>query len=343
MISNIYQAIARQEDGEHKRLFTTIDEECPCEKLLLLGDDTVAYEGEGFLTSKLLELKDIKQSGLVEIYGRQVFVECIGSPKSLVICGGGHVSIPIVKMGKMLGFEVSVLEDRPLFANNARSAGADRVICESFTKGLEQIEGNPNTYFVVVTRGHRWDAECLRAILKKPYAYVGMMGSRKRVGLLKDRLALEGTDRGALDAVHTPIGLSIGAETPEEIAVSIMAEIIQVKNQTKKEVGYGKEMMEYLSGETETQGDMILTTIISKHGSAPRETGTKMLVLGDGRTIGTIGGGCMESRVIKESLHLLRNEKGKSKILYVDMTGQEAEEEGMVCGGCAQVFLEYIR
>lgn len=88
----------------------------------------------------------------------------------LVICGGGHVSIPMITIGKILGFYVSVLEDRPLFANHARRAGADQVICDTFYEALQQIEGSADTYFVVVTRGHRYDTECLRSILKKENA-----------------------------------------------------------------------------------------------------------------------------------------------------------------------------
>ena len=105
------------------------------------------------------------------------------------------------KIGKMLGFHVTVLEDRPLFANHARSAGADIVICDNFESGLEQISGDKNTYYVLVTRGHRYDQECLRIICEKPYAYIGMIGSRKRVKTVIEQLEQEGTDPEVLKEV----------------------------------------------------------------------------------------------------------------------------------------------
>ena len=190
-----------------------------------------------------------------------------------------------------------------------------------------------------MTRGHCYDRACLEQILHKPYAYVGMMASRGRSALLKNQMEEEGFDRAALDGIHTPVGLSIHAETPEEIAVSIVAELIQTKNQTKKTAGYDPLLMEYLTGAKEPDQPKILATIIARRGSAPRSIGTKMLVLGDGRIIGTIGG-CMESEVQHQCLRLLREENEKSRIVCADMTVSQAEDEGMVCGGTIDVFLE---
>ena len=235
---------------------------------------------------------------------------------------------------------MTVLEDRPYFADRAREAGADLVLCDAFEKSLQGIAGTPDTYFLVVTRGHRFDRACLEQILKKPYAYVGMMASRGRSALLKKQMAGDGFDRKALDEMYTPVGLSIHAETPEEIAVSIVAELIQIKNQTKKTAGYDSLLMEYLTGVKEPGQPKVLATIIARRGSAPRSIGTKMLVLGDGRIIGTIGGGCMESEVQHQCLRLLREENEKSRIVCADMTVSQAEDEGMVCGGTIDVFLE---
>ena len=178
----------------------------------------------------------------------RVFRERIGRTPKLIICGAGHVSMPIIRIGKILGFAVTVIEDRPKFADNARAAGADQVFCVPFREGLADIPGDSDSWFVIVTRGHRYDTECLEAILQKRYAYVGMMGSRRRVTIVKNQLEEKGVSREVLDAVHTPIGLKIGAETPEEIAVSVMAEIIQVKNARSDEgggkaCGYSDEML----------------------------------------------------------------------------------------------------
>ena len=277
----------------------------------------------------------------------RVFRERVGRSPKLIICGGGHVSIPVIKMGKMLGFVVTVLEDRPKFADNARAAGADTVICEPFSIELSKIRGDSDTWFVIVTRGHRYDTECLEEILKKQYAYVGMMGSRRRVAIVKDQLEERGIDRAELERVYTPIGLKIGAQTPEEIAVSIMAEVIQVKNSRQRTGGYSKELLNalFVPDEGDGAGDTqkkVLATIISRKGSAPRDVGTKMLIREDGTTVDTIGGGCVESEIIQKALLMIRTGKERYQICRVDMTLEAAEDEGMVCGGVVEVMLEYI-
>ena len=190
----------------------------------------------------------------------------------------------------MLGFEVTVLEDRPKFADHVRKAGADNVICAPFKEGLAKIGGDSDTWFVIVTRGHRYDAECLEIIVEKQNAYIGMMGSKRRVAIVKDQLEKKGIDREDLERVHTPIGLKIKAETPEEIAVSIMAEIIEVKNSREKAGGYSK----------------------------------------------------VESEVMQKALLMMRKGEPVFQLCKVDMTADDAEEEGMVCGGVVEVMLEMI-
>lgn len=282
----------------------------------------------------------------------RVFRERIGRTPKLIICGAGHVSMPIIRMGKMLCFDVTVIEDRPKFADNARTAGADQVYCVPFREGLAEIAGDSDSWFVIVTRGHRYDSECLEAILQKRYAYVGMMGSRRRVTIVKDQLEEKGISREVLDNVHTPIGLQIGAETPEEIAVSVMAEIIQVKNDQSKENGgkaggYTDEMLSCILDTESSRKNIrdqkkVLATIISRKGSAPRSVGTKMLVLEDGTTIDTIGGGCIEGEIIQKALVMMRMNTPDFQVRTVDMTAGQAENEGMVCGGIVEVMLERI-
>ena len=167
-----------------------------------------------------------------------------------------------------------------------------------FADGLSKTRGDSDSWFIIVTRGHRYDTECLEAILQKPYAYVGMMGSRRRVAIVKDQLEAKGVCREALDGVHTPIGLKIGAETPgvhtpiglkigaetpEEIAVSVMAEIIQVKNAGSGKGGYSPELLDAVLDPDDSR-KKVLATIISRKGSAPRSVGTKMLIRADGTT-----------------------------------------------------------
>lgn len=296
--------------------------------------------GEEFLAKRIRWLLQTEKNGVIDVDGERVFCEWIAGEQLLVICGAGHVSIPIIELGKRLGFRVVVLEDRPKFADEARRAGADEVLCENFEQGMQRIAGSPGTYFVIVTRGHRYDTECLRAALKKPHAYIGMMGSSRRVGIVKEQLRDEGMPEELLEHIFAPIGLPIGAETPEEIAVAIIAEIIEVKNRRKKGGEYEKELLACLAGRSDEK--KVLSTIVSHKGSAPRKAGTKMLVLEDGRTLGTIGGGCMESEVIRESLRMLRPGGPFYQLIQVDMTGRQAEDEGMVCGGTIEVYMEQI-
>lgn len=264
-----------------------------------------------------------------------VFMERLGGSPGLFVFGAGHVSMPIIKIGKMLRFSVTVLEDRPKFADQARRAGADRVICEPFSQGLAQAELGPDTYAVIVTRGHRYDEDCLYGILSRERelgtacAYVGMMGSRRRTAMVRERMR--------------ELGIS-----EEEIAVSIFAQIIQIKNEKEQTEGYPEELLEAIQESYDSGHDRngsgrraVLATIISRQGSAPRGVGTKMLIREDGTALGTIGGGCAESRVMQKALQMLRlPESPRFLVTGVDMTAQEAEEEGMVCGGRIQVMLE---
>lgn len=337
----LYKIINENLQQKSNLLATVLEGEAAGTRYFWADGELLGYTGTGEVNEELkTQITETPQSGIYEIEGQKFFIEHLKRQAHLVICGGGHVSQQVIELAGKVGFHVTVLEDRPYFADRAREAGADLVLCDAFEKSLQGIAGTPDTYFLVVTRGHRFDRACLEQILKKPYAYVGMMASRGRSALLKKQMAEDGFDRKALDEMHTPVGLSIHAETPEEIAVFIVAELIQIKNQTKKTAGYDSLLMEYLTGVKEPGQPKVLATIIARRGSAPRSIGTKMLVLGDGRIIGTIGGGCMESEVQHQCLRLLREENEKSRIVCADMTVSQAEDEGMVCGGTIDVFLE---
>lgn len=280
--------------------------------------------------------KSVEKTCNKEYEGGRLFCEVLSGSPHLVVCGGGHVGVAIVRLAKLLSIPVTVIEDRPLYANHAREAQADHVICDSFEHGLEQVEGGPDTYFVIVTRGHRYDKDCLEIILKKTYAYLGMMGSRSRIRLLKKVMKEEGYSAERLDTMHAPIGLSIASETPEEIAVSILGEIIEVKNSKRGGGGFSDEILESM----ERPGKKVLATIVMRKGSAPRQIGTKMLILEDGSTVGTVGGGCAEADMMQSALRMLRSGDTQPQVIRVNMTNQDAEDEGMVCGGIQDLFLE---
>lgn len=342
-MANFYEALAQADPNAGNVVMTVVEGGHFSDKCLLSAGRIIAESGV-FFSDHLTQARAVQKSGMAEIGGERVFCEVLGHEKKFVICGGGHISMPLIRMARMLSCPVTVLEDRPAFADNARAAGATTVICDTFERGLAQVEGDADTFFIIVTRGHRHDRVCLNAISRKRHAYIGMIGSRRRVSLVKQSLIEEdGCDPDVISGVHTPIGLKIGAETPEEIAIAIMAEIIQVKSESGRNSTFPRELIRAICSENAAQGPKALATIVSRKGSAPRDVGTKMLILQDGRCIGTIGGGCVEADVIRSARMMLDGQDLAAQLLHVDMTGDAAEDEGMVCGGVIDVMVEIIR
>ena len=169
----------------------------------------------------------------------QVLVQLFESPARLVIVGGGHIGYALAMIGAQTGFEVAVLDDREDFANEERFAMADDVFAGDLGEGLDAMTFDAATYIVLVSRGHQQDEQALRHAVGRGAAYVGMIGSRRRTRTVLEQLLSVGFEREALEAVHTPIGIDIGAETPEEIAVSILAEIVM-----ERRGGSGERMVE---------------------------------------------------------------------------------------------------
>ncbi|AOQ24973.1 putative xanthine dehydrogenase subunit A [Moorella thermoacetica] len=187
-------------------------------------EETLGEVAPGVLAGHRPRLETVKVKG----GNITLFLEPVLPEPRILILGGGHVGQQVAAAAKLVGYRVTVVDDRPDFANKALFPAADRIICAPFTTALQEIEINPSTFIVIVTRGHRYDYECLRAVIQAPAAYIGMIGSRRRVQGVRERLLEEGVDPQALARVHAPIGLDIGAETPAEIAISILAEIIRV-------------------------------------------------------------------------------------------------------------------
>ena len=221
----------KQLQPESKNIvLTRLTGEALGEKALVSNGKLVwASVAGGFLEQHDQQIEQLEVNGIALVDGEKIFGEVVGGQKKIVICGGGHVSMPIIQLGRQIGCYVTVLEDRPKFADNARRAGADKVICDTFEAGLEQIPGDSDTFFVIVTRGHVYDRICLESIVRKPHAYIGMMGSRRRVAQVKQSVLENGADPQVISQLHSPIGLDIKAETPEEIAISIMAELEKIE------------------------------------------------------------------------------------------------------------------
>ena len=262
----------------------------------------------------------------------------------LIVLGGGHIAMPVCEFAAKCGFHVCVVDDRPDFANRSRFPDAAQVICDSFENGIRRLNVTPFDYVVVITRGHRHDADCLRVLLPgtEP-AYLGMIGSRRRTKGLLAMLKEEGFDEDRIDKICTPIGLNIGAVTPAEIAVSILSEVIAYKRLPEhgnpdrycNDSDVELSTLQYLAENHEPKA---VVTVIETKGSTPRGTGAKMAVSPLGKVTGSIGGGCSEGAVIRDAVHIIGT--GRYRVIDIDLIGEVAESDGMVCGGTMKVLVE---
>lgn len=265
----------------------------------------------------------------------------------LILLGGGHIAQPVCRYAADLGFSVTVVDDRPSFANRTRFPEANEILCDAFPHALQHLKVNESDYIAVITRGHRYDADCLRAILPGTFPYyLGMIGSKRRVIALLQLLEDEGFPRDALDRIHTPIGVAIGALTVKEIAISIVAELIQCRrqkmNRRSRETILAAEdidlpLLEFLARDETPKA---LLTVYETSGSTPVKSGAMMAVGRDFRAVGTIGGGCSENAVLMDAYRLIGT--GERRCVTVDMSNDVAEEEGMVCGGQMKVLIEDV-
>ena len=337
---DFYNILKQIDKGKENIVITIVSGENAGSKLILSDGEILYNNDDEVLWDEIIQnIPNKSKSQVLTINDRKVYYEFLRQSYNVVVCGAGHISISIIKMCKLLDLPVTVIDDRLTFVNNALEAGADKVVCEPFENALNSIQGDSGTFFIIVTRGHRYDQVCLESIINKENAYIGMIGSRLRVAKVLDYLEGQGISREKLNQVYTPIGLRIGAETPAEIAVSIMAEIIEVKNKKAGHGSYNQELIDCILNE-KNNIPKALVTIVSRKGSSPRDVGTKMIVSKDGTMTGTIGGGCVEADIRQTALSCMDN--GKCKLVSVDMTGIEAEEDGMVCGGIIELFVEPI-
>ncbi len=273
-----------------------------------------------------------------------ILVEPFLPKPRLIIFGGGHVSKPLSEFAARVGFSVTIVDDRPFFANTGRFPEAELVICESFEKSFDLINLRKSDFVVIVTRGHRYDALVLSKVLNHTLNYIGMIGSNRKVKGMKEELLNQGFSKEILDSICAPIGVEINSITPEEIGISIVAQLISYKNKAHFNKSGEKfnfpefdiEVAEKIS--EESYMPKALLTILSSKGSVPRKAGAKMVAYYDGRTIGSIGGGCSEAAVITKARDIMQ-EKG-FLIEHVDLTGDVAETEGMACGGTLEVIVE---
>ena len=234
----------------------------------------------------------------------------------LFICGAGHVSKSLADIGEMIGMKVRIIDPRAEWANKERFPNAE-VITDSFS-ALEKYLVE-DAYYAVITPGHTDDLACVSVIMNSKYRYLGMIGSHKKVEKAITSLSELGFSKEQISTLHAPIGLSIGAQTPAEIAISILAEIIEIKNKHSAS-SVSEELLN-----TDKHG--MLCIITDKQGSTPRGVGSMMLVTED-EIIDTIGGGPIEHATIEDA----RTNK-TAHIKEYSLNNNEAGELGMACGG----------
>lgn len=222
-------------------------------KSLLLANGNMIHEvdyPESFLNKitehclPLLRKQTTKTIDFPWEFGKaELFVEVFPPPPHLIVAGAGHVSEPVAEIGTMAGFDVTVIDDRPEYANREHFPDVNEVVCQSYLDYFRNVPITPQTYIVLLTRGHKFDVISLQELLarKEQPAYIGMIGSRRRISGVFEQLRSEFTDHN-FENVYSPVGLDIGAQTPAEIAVSIIAEILKVKNS-----GSGRSLKENIS------------------------------------------------------------------------------------------------
>lgn len=264
-------------------------------------------------------------------------------PDRLILLGAGHISQALCRLASDLGFSVTIVDERAEFANRDRFPQAHAILCLDFLSAIQDLHIHSGDYVAILTRGHRYDADCLRAVLSGQMPrYLGMIGSKKRVAEQLRMLEAEGFSRPALERVHTPIGLEIGALTVPEIAVSIAAQLIQCRRQgiqrksgssvlTTEDIDL--PLLNFLAGKT----PKTLLIVYESSGSTPAKSGAMMAVDQAGGWAGTIGGGMAEHEAMEAAQQLIGT--GRSQCLTIDMSNDAAAEEGMACGGYMKIWM----
>ena len=202
--------------------------------------ETALLDGDGRWAEGSLQDADLQFARQALASGHPVLVEDVGllydplfPEDKLLILGGGHVGCALAALAPGLGFKVTVGDDRPAFLEPGRFPAGVDTLGGAYSEILASFPFDPSTYVVIVTRGHLNDLECVRGVLRQPHRYAGLMGSLRKVLLVLDQLAAEGSDPLKVEALRAPIGFDIGAETPEELAVAIAAELIAARRKSE--------------------------------------------------------------------------------------------------------------
>jgi xanthine dehydrogenase accessory factor len=226
---NVYAGIRSTEKRGHHGVVVTTYSQDFFKKTLLRSDGSSAGDPlDEYLSGQVQAC----MAGKKLFIGDGVLIEPVISSSVLYLFGAGHVSQYVARVAVMVGFSVVVIDDRADFANSERFPEAMEIYAEDFQTVLSRLEFYGNEYVAILTRGHKHDALVLEEVMKKPARYIGMIGSRRKTRLIFDHLKSKDFDEAALKSVYAPIGVPIDAETPEEIAVSIVAQLIEVRRRS---------------------------------------------------------------------------------------------------------------
>ena len=261
--------------------------------------------------------------------------ETISMRPTLVLFGFGHIGKSIYKMAEILDFPLIVFDDRADIADDELYGKAE-IIIDDYEKIFKKKYSFDNPYFLIFTHGHKWDEEALFYVLKNYSSrYVGMIGSKKKIELTYFNLVKRGIDEGLIKSVHAPIGMDIKAQSPAEIAISVLAEVIKTYRENKRQITIDASMLGYLQ---ERDEKTILVRIVEKEGSGPREEGSEMAVT-ESDVFSSIGGGAIEAECIKKAREMLCSNE---EFRLMDFNLEKDGPLGMACGGNAKVMFRLI-
>lgn len=252
-------------------------------------------------------------------------VSRLAYPPHLVLFGGGHIAQALTPMAKACGIRATVVDDRAEVLTYDHFPQGTELIHSLFTELPEQrLERIAKPYYCIFTHGHSADAECLSWAGTRKSAYIGMIGSRRKIEACKEVAHARGVAEEVLSTIHSPIGLAINAVSPAEIAVAIMAEIISVYRKDKSTIFVDSSLIERIAASRGT-----VCRIVKASGSSPGKEGALMLVEGD-EVHGTVGGGEVERLAIEEAKRTVRAH-------LVDYDLSKGGGAGMVCGGAVTI------
>ncbi|MEG2988730.1 MAG: XdhC/CoxI family protein [Oscillospiraceae bacterium] len=247
----------------------------------------------------------------------------------LIICGGGHVAQALAQVAALLDFEIIVIDDRREFVTADRFPQIAQGLAMPFAQALALLGSRPDDFYCVLTRGHEFDSVCVKEILRGDFCYLGMIGSKGKVVATFEDLQNSGFTAGDIAKIHAPIGVKIACETPAEIAISIAAELVDIRTQKGTRLP------------PPPKGPGVLVTVLEKTGSAPRGVGAWMFLNPDGTPVGTIGGGAVEAQAMKDGMELWKTGGGSCRKRY-DLSASAAGALGMVCGGAIEVAFRVV-